>query len=170
VEVAFLAAALWAAQNEDAALILPSIYLGWVLIALIVFDITAFVLPNFLTYSLLLGGLGLSLAGGREAALESIIGAAAGGASLLLVKWVYRRIKEREGLGLGDVKLFAAAGAWVGAQGLPQTLLIASLGGLLYAGVYFRGASRKIALERVPFGAGICIGLWVTWNLGLILP
>jgi leader peptidase (prepilin peptidase)/N-methyltransferase len=170
LEFAFFAAALWAGQNEDPALILPGILLGWALITLFAFDVTAFVLPNLLTYPLLLGGLALSLAGGREAALESLIGVAAGAASLLLVKGCYRLLKGREGLGMGDVKLFAAAGAWVGAAGLPPTLLIASLAGLVYAGVYLRGTSRTIALERVPFGAGLCIGLWLTWNLGLVAP
>jgi leader peptidase (prepilin peptidase) / N-methyltransferase len=170
IEFAFLGAALWASQNEDAALVLPGIFLGWVLIALFGFDVTAFVLPNALTYTLLLAGLGVSLAQSREAALESIIGAAGGGASLLLVKGCYRLLKGREGLGMGDVKLFAAAGAWLGAQGLPQTLLIASLAGLLYAGLYLRGTRKCSALQRVPFGAGLCVGLWLTWNLGLILP
>jgi leader peptidase (prepilin peptidase)/N-methyltransferase len=169
-EFAFFATALWASQNEDPALILPGILLGWALITLFAFDVTAFVLPNVLTYLVLLGGIALSLTGGREAALESTIGATAGAASLLLVKWCYRLLKGREGLGMGDVKLFAAAGAWVGAEGLPQTLLIASLAGLLYAGFYLRGISRAVALERVPFGAGLCLGLWLTWNLGLIVP
>jgi leader peptidase (prepilin peptidase)/N-methyltransferase len=170
VELAFLATALSASQIEEAGLVLPGIFLGWVLIALFAFDVTAFVLPNVLTYPLLLCGLGLSLASGREAALESTIGAAAGAASLLLVKRCYRILKGREGLGMGDVKLFAAAGAWVSIQGLPQTLLIASLLGLVYAGFYLRGSGRNFALERVPFGAGLCVGLWLTWSLGLALP
>jgi len=128
VELAFLGAALWASQIEDQALILPGIFLGWVLITLFAFDITAFVLPNVLTYALLLCGLALSLASGREAALESAIGTAAGGASLLLVKWAYRLIKGREGLGMGDVKLFAAAAAYA-APGL----CAAASGGLTWA-------------------------------------
>jgi hypothetical protein len=47
---------------------LRSIFLGWALTELFAFDITAFVLPNVLSYPLHLGGLTLSLASGREAA------------------------------------------------------------------------------------------------------
>ena len=63
-------------------------------------------------------------------------------------KAVDRLIKDREGLGMGDVKLFAAAGAWVGAEGLPQTLLIASLERVKK---FERGGERcdSLCLERI---------------------
>jgi len=170
LELAFFAATLWASQIEQNELILPAIVLGWVLIVLFAFDITAFVLPNFLTYSLLACGLGLSLSGGPDAGLESAAGALGGGACLLLVKFSYRLVTRRDGLGMGDVKLFAAAGAWVGIEGLPQILLIASVLGLIYAALYLRGPLETVSLERVPFGAGLCLALWLTWIGGPMLP
>jgi leader peptidase (prepilin peptidase)/N-methyltransferase len=72
----------------------------------------------------------------------------------------------REGLGLGDVKLFAAAGAWVKLEGLPSVLLIGSSLGLLYALFACRRARRDAALKRVPLGAGLCAGFWLTWVYG----
>ena len=137
--------------------------LGWTLILLCAFDIMAFVLPDFLTYALAVGGLGLAAIGGTGAALESAAGFIAGGASLLLVKHIYRLVAKRDGLGLGDVKLFAAAGAWVGCEGLPQVLLIASLLGLSLAVIFSSGPMKDFLIKKIPFGAALCAALWITW-------
>ena len=67
---------------------------------------------------------------------------------------------------MGDVKLFAAAGAWVGVEGLPQILLIASALGLIFAARYLRAAREGFMLERIPFGAGLCVAFWITWTCG----
>ena len=62
-----------------------------------------------------------------------LIGAAAGFLSLGLIGELHFRRSGAEGLGLGDAKLFAAAGSWLGWQALPLVLLIAALAGLAYA-------------------------------------
>jgi leader peptidase (prepilin peptidase)/N-methyltransferase len=107
---------------------------------------------------------------GADAALESAAGASTGAFALLLAKYSYRFLTKRDGLGMGDVKLFAAAGAWVGPAGLPQTLLIGSLLGLIYAAAHLRRPGESMALAKVPFGAGLCLALWVTWVFGQVLP
>jgi len=170
LELAFFAAALWASRIEPPQLILPGILLGWISIVLFAFDVIDFVLPDILTYSLLLSGLALAAGQGSGAIVESAAGAFAGGASLLLVKCLYRLVAKRDGLGLGDVKLFAAAGAWVGIEGLPQVLLIASLLGLIFAAVFLRAPWKAMPMEKVPFGAGLCVALWVTWIWSPPLP
>jgi leader peptidase (prepilin peptidase)/N-methyltransferase len=76
-------------------------------------------------------------------------------------------MRGREGIGLGDAKLLAAAGAWVGWMGLPSTLLLAALSGLVYAIAARRaGGAALSADDRVPFGAFIGLGLWVVWLYG----
>ncbi len=167
--LAFLILGLWAARMKPPELILPGLALGWILIALFAFDVTGFVLPNLLNYALLLSGLGFAASEGMAAAQESAGGVLAGGASLMTVKLVYRFVAGRDGLGLGDVKLFAAAGAWAGIEGLPQVLLIACLTGFVFAAIYLRRTGSQLLTEKVPFGAGLCIGLWVTWNFGPFL-
>ena len=67
---------------------------------------------------------------------------------------------------MGDVKLFAAAGAWVKLDGLPSVLLIGSLLGLVYALFVLRRAPTDAALLKVPLGAGLCAGFWLTWTYG----
>ncbi|HVX58009.1 MAG TPA: A24 family peptidase, partial [Candidatus Saccharimonadales bacterium] len=71
-----------------------------------------------------------------------------------------------EGIGLGDAKLLAAAGAWVGWEGLPSVVLLAALGGLLF--VLGRSLRRRTmsATDRIAFGTCLCGGLWLVWLYG----
>ncbi len=166
VQTAFLAAALWASLVMQQELILPSILLGWFLIVLFVFDIAAFVLPDVLSYTLLALGLAAALPAAQGELMARIAGALAGGGGLFIVRWAYRLATRRDGLGLGDVKLFAAAGAWVGVEGLPQVLLIASLLGLICAAFSARPPETGFAHRKIPFGPGLCIAFWLTWLYG----
>ena len=61
-----------------------------------------------------------------------------------------------EGLGLGDAKLFAASGTWLGLPLLPYVLLIAALGGLAWALI-------ARAQGRLAFGPWIALGFWCVW-------
>jgi leader peptidase (prepilin peptidase) / N-methyltransferase len=162
MQVAFVAGAVWASLAVEWEAAPWAILLCWLLIVLSCFDILAFVLPDLLTYGLLAAGLAGALLQGQEEAALRIAGAIAGGGSLLLVSFLFRLATKREGLGLGDVKLFAAAGAWVGLEGLPQVLLAASVLGLIYA--LFSPAAPEGAFghKKIPFGAGLCLALWVT--------
>lgn len=117
--------------------------LGWLLLAAAALDLRHHWLPDWLTLPLLALGLGLSLA--RDPSGFPAQAAAAGGFLLLfwLVREAHVRLRGREGLGLGDVKLAAALGAWVNPFLLPPLLLLAALAGLLWA-----------ALVRARAGAG----------------
>jgi leader peptidase (prepilin peptidase)/N-methyltransferase len=88
---------------------------------------------------------------------------------LAAAAYLYRLLRNREGLGLGDAKLMAAIGAWVGWQQLPSVLLFASLLGLLFAvAMSFRG--RRISLsDRLPFGAFLAAGGWLVWLHGPLM-
>lgn len=86
------------------------------------------------------------------------VGAALGGLSLLFVRWGYQLARGREGMGLGDVKLIAMIGAFVGAGGLLPTILVASFSGTII-GVFvlaFGGSEAEEdgaeAAEPVPSG------------------
>ncbi len=62
---------------------------------------------------------------------DSLIGLLAGGGGLLVLSLMYSLIRRREGMGMGDVKLLAMLGAWLGWQCLPFVLLFASIQGVL---------------------------------------
>ncbi len=69
----------------------------------------------------------------------------------------YRQLRGRDGLGLGDAKLLAAAGAWLGVESLPWLLLIAALLGLAMALVR---AGPLRAETAVPFGPPLALSFW----------
>jgi leader peptidase (prepilin peptidase)/N-methyltransferase len=98
--------------------------------------------------------------------VDHLIGAAAGFAVFAGIAAIYRRLRGREGLGLGDAKLLAALGAWVGWQGLPTIVLYAALAGLLWA---IAGALRGAPLHarhRIPFGPFLSLAGWLVWLYG----
>lgn len=78
----------------------------------------------------------------------------------------FRRLTGYAGRLLGAAKLLAAAGAWVGWQGLASVVLIGSLASLLAAGL---SALRKSADQQPRpflFGRPLALGLWITWLYG----
>jgi leader peptidase (prepilin peptidase)/N-methyltransferase len=87
-----------------------------------------------------------------------VIGAAAGYASLALFGAFYFRLRGRDGLGLGDAKLFAAGGAWLGWEALPLVLAVAAVAGLAFALAVARRPGAQIA-----FGPCLALGIWVGW-------
>lgn len=140
--------------------------LGWWLLALALIDLELWLLPDALTLPLIAGGL--LLAAGNAAGLfylrtpatllDAVLGAGLGYASFALLGWLYRRLRGREGLGLGDAKLLAAAGAWVGAGLLPVVVLLGALLGLGFA-VLQKGPLR--AETAIPFGPALAAAFWL---------
>lgn len=128
--------------------------LGWLLLALAILDWRHYWLPDALTLPLAFFGLTIGLWAGEATLPDRIIGGAAGYGALLAVAIGYKRLRGREGLGLGDAKLLGALGAWFGWQALPLILLIASLLGL--AVMLALGRARS-ATARVPLGAFLAL-------------
>lgn len=164
VEIAALTVAVWAALWLDGPRLWIACGLGWLLLLLAAIDWRHRLLPDVLTMSLGVYGLLVAVVDGRVT--EAVIGAAVGLLAFVAVRWLYARIRRREGLGLGDVKLIAAAGAWVGWSGLPSLVLIASLAALAVVGVGAAGGRRARADDAVPFGSYLALGCWIVWLHG----
>ncbi len=175
VEAAALGIALWA------LMVLPSeewlswigAALGWVLLTLALIDARHFLLPDLLTLPLIPAGLLVTWWGDQGAAGPMLLphhlaGAVLGFAGLAGLGWLYRRLRGREGLGMGDAKLMAAAGAWVGWAGLGSVLLWAALPALVAAVIWGRLRGRLSADMPVPFGTFLALGFWLTWLYGPI--
>jgi len=141
---------------------------GWWLLALGWIDWRHAVLPDALTLPLI--GLGLAAAWGLapEELADRLAGAAAGYLGLWLVAWLYRRARGRDGLGLGDAKLLAAAGAWVGASGLPSVLAGAAVAALAAAGGMRLAGRRLDRHSALPFGPFLAAAAWLVWLCGPI--
>jgi leader peptidase (prepilin peptidase) / N-methyltransferase len=83
--------------------------------------------------------------------VDAVIGAAVGGGLLWLVGEVYFRVRGREGMGFGDVKMMLMAGAFLGLRRTILTILFGSLLGAVL-GAIFIVASRKGSTYELPFG------------------
>lgn len=166
IELAALAVAVWSVVLAAGWLAWASCFLGWTLLALGVIDAERYVLPDFLTLPLVPAGLAVNWALDGSSLVYAAIGAAAGLLFVLAVRWGYWLVRRREGIGLGDAKLLAAAGAWVGWEGLPSVVLLAALSGLAVALLRYFRHGRMSATDRVPFGSLLCIGLWIVWLYG----
>lgn len=141
------------------------------LFALALYDIRFFRLPNILTATLFIIGVVSLFTSPPFSITDHIIGAAVGLLLFPTLNFFYRRFRGHDGIGLGDAKLLAGLGLWLGWQALPSLLLVASLSALLYAFVRFLvipKSNGKVNLaEPLPFGAFLCFGGWLSW---LFLP
>lgn len=139
-----------------------ALLLCWILLALTLIDIEHQLLPDVLTLSLLWLGLLLQVFALLPGSLsDAVLGAAAGYLSLWLLASGYRYWRGIDALGLGDAKLLAALGAWLGWQALPTILLIAAVAGIATALLRYLLFKRPLN-QPLPFGpmlalAGIAI-------------
>jgi leader peptidase (prepilin peptidase)/N-methyltransferase len=169
IEVAALFVAIWSAMVTLNGTVIASCVLGWILLALAVIDWRHFLLPNVLTLPLIVTGLGVVYLLNRGQFSDHLIGSALGYIFVELVAYTYRRLRHREGIGHGDAKLLAAAGAWVGWEGLPSVILIAAVAALLITLAKSFFDKPLSATQRVPFGSYLCLGLWLIWLYGPIV-
>ncbi|MCC7046309.1 MAG: prepilin peptidase [Alphaproteobacteria bacterium] len=139
--------------------------LGWGLLALALIDARHFLLPDALTLPVLAVGLARGLAGGAHWPIglaEAAVGAGSGYLVLTALGLIYRRLRGRDGLGGGDAKLLAAAGAWTGWIGLPSVVLIAAVAALGWTAVDAALRRRRIkGGEPVAFGVFLALGTWL---------
>ena len=118
-----------------------------------------FCIPDPLNYLLLWSGLFHATLSGTET--TAIWGAVAGYCALWLLAWSYRQMRGYEGLGYGDIKLFAALGACCGWQALPWIALGATV--LALATIMMLQVRGLIQGDSpLPFGPFLAIAGWLT--------
>ena len=167
VEMAAVAVALWAVlASRDPALIWADCALGWTLLCLAWIDWTAFLLPDVLTLPLLLAGLIVTLAWSPDQLTDHCVAAILAYLSFEGLNFAYRRLRGRDGLGGGDAKLIAAAGAWCGTMLLPLIVLGSALTGLLAALALALAGRPVTSTTRIPFGPCIALAFWLAWLYG----
>lgn len=86
-------------------------------------------------------------------AVDSIAGIILGGGVLLLIAVTYEFLRKREGMGMGDVKLLAMIGAFLGWKGVVFTIFVSSIAGTLIglSVILYRKGDMKYALPFGPF-------------------
>ena len=164
VELAAVAIAIWAAlADPDPWRIWADCALGWTLLTLAWIDWTDFLLPDVLTLPLLLAGLTVTWAAQPDALVDHCLAAALGYLSFQALALAYRRLRGRDGLGGGDAKLLAAAGAWCGLLPLPLVVFAGAVFGLLAALGLALAGRTVTSTTRIPFGPFIALAFWMMW-------
>jgi leader peptidase (prepilin peptidase)/N-methyltransferase len=146
---AILAAPAW--QNANIA---GSLRLFWLMVTLIpifAIDFKYLLLPDTVTVGGILLGFALSFFGGGIDWQSSLLGIVACGGGLFLFSFTISKIIKKEGMGFGDVKLFAGFGAIMGAELAFVALIIGSLLALAVV-VPFRFIAKKDMAKPLPFG------------------
>ena len=92
---------------------------------------------------------------------DSLIGMIIGGGLLYLIGVSYEWLRKKEGMGMGDVKLLAMIGAWMGYMALPYIILISSLTGIIIGGGSLLLTRRDLG-QRIPFGPFLVLGTLMT--------
>jgi leader peptidase (prepilin peptidase)/N-methyltransferase len=144
--------------------------LGLLMLAVAVADARAFIIPDNLTIAAFLLALTNAAIEGLASMPENIAVAALRGLVLALaffaLQEIYLRLRHRHGIGLGDVKLAAVAGAWLDWTLIPVAIEIAALTALI---VYI---ANQLVLHRplcaaakLPFGLFFAPAIWVCWLL-----
>lgn len=142
-----------------------SLILGAALLMLSYLDLRTGLLLDIITLPLILLGIGYAYLSGASWPL-SIAGAGLGYGLVAGLGYVWRRARGYEGIGLGDAKLLAAGGAWVGVWLLPVILLVGSGLGLIGALIVSRKSQKSTQRAAIPFGPALSLGIWVAWCLG----
>jgi len=137
---------------------------GCALIVLFAIDLEHQLLPNVITLPGIAIGFLLSVIN-PPGWKSSLIGIVAGGGVLFLIAEGYYRLRHEEGLGMGDVKMLAMIGAFLGWPLMLLSLMAASLAGSI-VGVFLIMTGRGTMKYALPFGTFLAIGAALSAAVG----
>jgi leader peptidase (prepilin peptidase) / N-methyltransferase len=135
-----------------------SAVLGTLLLIVFFIDLDHFIIPNKITYPGIVIGLGFTLAlSGWRAAGAAAVTALALGSFFILINVLSTRLLGEEGMGMGDAKLAAMIGAFLGWPiGAVAILLGVFAGGI--AGLCLLALRLRGRREHIPFGPALATG------------
>lgn len=139
--------------------------LAALMVAVAIVDARRFLIPDALSGGAAALGLARIVAEDGGAALaEAALRAGVSALAFWLLRVGYRRLRGRHGLGLGDVKLAAVAGLWLGWLLVPIAVEIAALAALSAALLAAAAARRSpLGSDRLPFGLFFAPAIWLCW-------
>tara|TARA_A100001011_G_scaffold38681_1_gene36535 strand:+ start:37 stop:804 length:768 start_codon:yes stop_codon:yes gene_type:complete len=125
-------------------------------------DLKHYIIPNELTFPLMLIGFIKSFDPNLNQSLfpnyiNSLIGGLFGYSIIWLIIFFYKNLRKKEGMGLGDAKLIAVVGFWFGWFSIPFTIFISSLVALIFSVPSLLKKTRDMSTQ-IPFGPFIIIG------------
>ena len=137
------------------------IILSVVFLIIFFIDLKHYIIPNSLTYSMMILGFIKSFVPNLDPIfpnyLNSLIGGLLGYGIIWSIIYFYRQFKKKEGMGLGDAKLFAVVGFWFGWISIPFVVFLSSIIALLSVLPDLLRSSKKLS-SQIPFGPFIILG------------
>jgi leader peptidase (prepilin peptidase)/N-methyltransferase len=130
------------------------LWMGWI-------DLKLWILPNELVLLLALTAIPFHFSMGWIYAdiITIALGGLIGGGTLWIIRAVANRIYGMETMGLGDVKLMAAGGLWLGPQFILMALSLGALCGVLHAVILALKNKQSLNRMMLPAGPGFIAGL-----------
>ena len=125
-------------------------------------DLKHFIIPNELTFPLMFIGFVKSFEPNLNQTIfpnyiNSLIGGVFGYLIIWLIIFFYKKVRNKEGMGLGDAKLMAVVGFWFGWASIPFTIFISSFVALIFAIPSLLKKNKNMSTQ-IPFGPYIIIG------------
>ncbi len=126
-------------------------------------DLKHFIIPNSLTFPLMFIGFIKSFDPNLDNFLfpnyiNSLIGGVIGYLIIWLIIFVYKKVRNKEGMGLGDAKLLSAIGFWFGWVSIPFVLFLSSIIALGFSLPSLVNKSKNLS-SQIPFGPYIILGI-----------
>ena len=126
-------------------------------------DLKHFIIPNSLTFPLMFIGFIKSFDPNLDNFLfpnyiNSLIGGVIGYLIIWLIIFVYKKVRNKEGMGLGDAKLLSAIGFWFGWVSIPFVLFLSSMIALGLSLPSLINKSKNLP-SQIPFGPYIILGI-----------
>ena len=125
-------------------------------------DLKHYIIPNALTFPLMIIGFAKSFDPNLNINLfpnylNSLIGGILGYLVIWLIILFYKKIKNKEGMGLGDAKLLSAIGFWFGWVSIPFIIFLSSVIALIIVTPSLINKSKEMS-SQIPFGPYLVIG------------
>jgi leader peptidase (prepilin peptidase)/N-methyltransferase len=137
--------------------LLGGVFFATACLALAAIDAEFQILPDKITLTGIAFGILLAFFSRSRTPAAALLGAAAGGGGLYLIAFLYEKIAGHEGMGLGDVKMLAMIGAFLGVSGVLVSVLLASFAGSA-VGIVAIALGRGDRKMRLPFGVFLAAG------------
>jgi leader peptidase (prepilin peptidase)/N-methyltransferase len=142
--------------------------LALIMLVIAMIDRRRFIVPDPLTAGAFLLALMNAAVGEPDSMLQAVALTVMRGSVcallFLVLRSLYMRLRGRQGLGLGDVKLAAVAGAWLDWSIMPIAVELAATAALSAYGVrHFLFGQRIAPSSRIPFGLFFAPAIWLGW-------
>jgi leader peptidase (prepilin peptidase)/N-methyltransferase len=149
------------ASQDDAVRIVLGLLLVTALVPITLIDLDHRIIPNRITAAAAIAALIAIVALDTDFLLEAVIAAVAGGGFFLVAALLYPR-----GMGMGDVKLAAVLGLYLGRAVAPAILIALIAGVVVGAAIIARKGAKEGRKTAVPFGPFLALGGMVAFFVG----